>query len=572
MGIAADIAVILVAGLIGGLIAQRLRQPLVVGYILAGMVVGPHTGGVKVAEVHDIELLAEIGVALLLFALGLELSLEELVPVRRIALIGVPIQIALVTAFGALLGHALGWAWLPAIWFGAAFSLSSTMVVLKTLGHEGRLGTLAARVMLGMLIVQDLAFVPLTIVLPKLSQPGLGLPELVTSVLLALAKAGLFLAGLVLAGRWLVPRLMAHVARWNSRELFLIAVTALGLGAAYVTYLFGLSFAFGAFVAGVVLGASAYSHQALGDVIPLRDLFGLLFFASVGMLLDPAFLLSHLGEVLLLVALVALGKGSILAAVTFAFGYRGEVPLAVGLGLFQAGELAFVLAQQGHRLGALDDDGFALLLTTAVTTMVLTPAASGSLAPLWRRWSRRRPAGAPPTANLPPRGLAGHIVVAGGGRVGQHLARALAPLGPPLVVIEQDHRRLDECIAAGLPVIYGDAAQPTVLHAAGIGSAQLLVVTIPPPDVTAAIIALARRERPDLPIVARAESVEEMHALRALGVVDVVQPELEGSLEMVRQVLGHLAVAPGVADEVVALVRDGLRPAEPFGPVVDASA
>jgi len=551
VGIAADIAIILVAGLLGGLVAQRLRQPLVVGYILAGVLVGPYTGGITVSGVHDVELLAEIGVALLLFAIGLEFSPRDLGPVRGIALVGAPLQIALVAAYGAGVGHLLGWPWVQAAWFGGLISLSSTMVVLKTLGHEGRLGTLPARVMVAMLIVQDLAFVPLTILLPELGDLGAGLPALAV----ALVKAAVFLAGMLLVGGRVVPWLMSHIAGWNSRELFLLAVTALGLGVAYVTFLFGLSFAFGAFVAGTVLGASAYSHQALSDIVPLRDIFGLLFFASVGMLLDPAFLVAHAGEVLLLVTLVAVGKGAILALVAAAFGYRGVVPLAVGLGLFQVGELSFVLARQGLRLGLLSQDVFALMLTTAVVTMVLTPMASSAAEPLAAFWRRGRPEAAPETAHLPRGGLADHVVIAGGGRVGRHLARALHAVGAPLVVIELDHRRLEQCRDAGLPVVYGDAANEAVLHAAGIHRARLVIVAIPPPDVTAAIIAHARDGCPDLPVVARADDLEEMHALRRLGVEDIVQPELEGSLAMLRHALDRLAVPPEVAGGVV----DGVR-------------
>jgi CPA2 family monovalent cation:H+ antiporter-2 len=285
---------------VGGLIAQRLKQPLILGYILAGIAVGPYTGGVTVTEIHDIELLAEIGVALLLFALGLEFSLKELQPVRYVALIGTPLQILLTIAYGFGIGQWLGWAWLPSLWLGGLICLSSTMVILKTLMSQGRLGTLSSRVMIGMLIVQDLTVVPLVIVLPELNNLEAGLPR----VGWAVVKAALFLAVMIFVGTRVIPWLMKRIAGWNSRELFLLAVTAIGLGVGYGTYLFGLSFAFGAFVAGMVLSESDYGHQALSDIIPLRDIFGLLFFVSVGMLLDPAFLMANLGTILLLVLIV----------------------------------------------------------------------------------------------------------------------------------------------------------------------------------------------------------------------------------------------------------------------------
>src|SRR3712207_6093768 len=287
MGIAGDIALILVAALAGGVVAQRLGMPLILGYILAGVLVGPNTGGPTVGEIHDIELLAEIGVALLLFTIGLHFSLDELAPVRRVALVGTAAQMALTVAFGYGLGRLLGFGWQEAVWFGALLSLSSTAVVLKTLSEQGVMGTLSSRVIIGMLIVQDLAVVPLIILLPELGSIGEGLSDLGVAVL----RATIFIALMVIFGRRVFPWLMARIAAWNSRELFLISVVAIGLGVGYGTYLFGLSFAFGAFVAGMVLSQSDYSHQALADVEPLRDVFAMLFFVSVGMLLDPAFLL-----------------------------------------------------------------------------------------------------------------------------------------------------------------------------------------------------------------------------------------------------------------------------------------
>jgi CPA2 family monovalent cation:H+ antiporter-2 len=258
MGITTDVVIIVVAGLIGGLVAQCLKQPLLLGYILAGVAVGPHTGGITVTEIHNIERLAEIGVALLLFALGIEFSFQELRPVRAIALLGTPIQMGMTIAFGMGIGALLGWEWRPSLWFGALIALSSTMVVLKTLMSQGLLGTLSSRVMIGMLIVQDLAVVSLMIMLPQLQDLEAGLPAIGSTAL----RAVLFLAAMTVLGTRIVPRLMTYVARWNSRELFLLSVTALGLGVGYATHLFGLSFAFGAFVTGMILSESDYGHQA----------------------------------------------------------------------------------------------------------------------------------------------------------------------------------------------------------------------------------------------------------------------------------------------------------------------
>ena len=538
MGIAADIAIIVVAGLIGGLIAQQLRQPLILGYILAGVMVGPFTGGVTVSEIHDIELLAEIGVALLLFALGLEFSLKELRPVRNIALIGTPIQILLSMALGFGIGQMLGWEWSASLWFGGMIALSSTMVILKTLMSQGRLGTLSSRVMIGMLIVQDLAVVPLMIILPQLNRPGAGLSVLGWAAL----KATLFLVLMILVGTRVIPRLMARIAAWNSRELFLLAITAIGLGIGYATYLFGLSFAFGAFVAGMVLSESDYSHQALSDIIPLRDLFGLLFFVSVGMLLDPAFLIANLGTILLVVLMIAVGKGLIFSALSSLFGYGNVVPLAVGLGLFQVGEFSFVLARVGLSTNSITNDLYALTLTTAIMTMIVTPFVSGLTAPLYalrKRWFKHEPL---QTINLPKTGLYGHVVVAGGGRVGQYVAQVLQRLELAFVIIELDYRRVEQAKEASFPVIYGDAAQKIVLEAARVKDACLILVTTPAITTTQSIVDQVRLLNSAVHIVARAEDVEQMQALHEHGVYEVVQPEFEAGLEITRQTLLHLNI------------------------------
>jgi CPA2 family monovalent cation:H+ antiporter-2 len=538
MGIAADIVIVVMAALFGGLIAQRLKQPLILGYILAGVIVGPHTGGITVGDTHEIELLSEIGVALLLFALGLEFSLKELQPVRSVALIGTPMQMLLTIAYGFAIGQWLGWEWKTALWFGALISLSSTMVLLKTLMSQGRLGTLSSRVMIGMLIVQDLAVVPLMIILPQLNEPKAGLPLLG----LAALKAVVFLAMMVVAGTRLLPRLMTYIAGWNSRELFLLAITAIGLGIGYATYLFGLSFAFGAFVAGMVLSESDYGHQALSDIIPVRDLFGLLFFASVGMLLNPAFLLANLGTVLLLVVLVAVGKGLIFSILSRLFGYGNVVPLAVGLGLFQVGEFSFVLARVSLDTQSITTELYTLVLTTAIITMVLTPFVSGFTAPLYalrKRWFRHE---ALRTINLPRTGFHNHVVIAGGGRVGQCVAQVLQRLELEFVIIELDLRRVEQAKTAGWPVIYGDASQEVVLEAAGIGHARLLLITTPAIVATQAIVDQVRRHHPELHIVARTESIEQMNSLHDRGVYEVVQPEFEAGLEITRQALLHLSI------------------------------
>lgn len=551
MGIAADIAIIVVAGLIGGLIAQRLRQPLILGYIAAGIMVGPYTGGITVSDIHDIELLAEIGVALLLFALGIEFSLKELRPVRHIALIGTPIQIALTVLVGFGMSRFFGWDWVPAIWFGAAISLSSTMVTLKTLMNQGRLGALSGRVMIGMLIVQDLAVVPMLIILPQLADLGTGLSALGWAAL----RGILFLASIILIGTRVIPWLMRIVARWNSRELFLLTVTALAIGIGYATHVVGLSFAFGAFAAGIVLSESDYSHQALSDIIPLRDLFGLLFFASVGMLFDPAFLWAHLGLVLMVSVAVMASKAVIFAGIARVFRYRNVVPLAVGLGLAQVSEFAFVLARTGLSIGSLHAEHYSLILTVTLVTMIATPFLSRAVEPIYafrQRWFKHEPV---QMINLPEGGLHDHVIIAGAGRVGQYVAGILQRLGLMFVAIELDQRRVEQCKTAGYPVIYGEASHPVVLDAAGLARARLLLITTPPLVTTQMIADYARRLRPDLHIVARANGIEEVQILYQMGVYEVVQPELEAALEITRQALLHLGLTPTKIHRFTDMIR-----------------
>ncbi|MGV8074968.1 MAG: cation:proton antiporter [Syntrophobacteraceae bacterium] len=552
MGIASDIVIIIVAALVGGFIALKLKQPLILGYILAGVLVGPHTGGVTVSEIHNVEMLAEIGVALLLFALGLEFSLKQLKPVRAIALVGTPLQILLTILLGIAIGQFLGLDWVASIWLGALISLSSTMVILKTLMNQGWLGTLSSRVMIGMLIVQDLAVVPFMIILPKLSDPQAGIPLLG----LAALKAAIFIVLIVVLGTRLLPHLLAYIAKWNSREFFLLSITAIGLGVGYATYLSGLSFAFGAFVAGMVLSESEYSHQALSDIIPLRDIFGMLFFISVGMLLDPSFLAVRWDQILLLVVVVSIGKGVIFALLTRLFSYGNVVPLAVGLGLFQIGEFSFVLARIGRNTASISNEVYSLVLSAAVVSMVLTPFISGLTAPLYslkKRFFKREPV---ETINLPQSGLKRHVVIAGGGRIGQRVAHVIQGLDIPFVIIDLDYHAIERIKSNGFPVIYGDASQPSVLEAAVIAGARLLVVTTPAIVVAQTIVEMAKKANPKLEIVARAAGIEQIGVLLEKGATEVVQPELEASLEMTQQVLVHLHIP---ATQVLRYVENARR-------------
>ena len=502
MDLASDFVLIVIAGLAGGLAARALRLPLMVGYVAAGVLIGPNTAGPTVVQVHDIERLAEIGVALLLFSLGLELSFRDLQPVRRIALIGGPIQIVLTTVIAALAGiEGLGIPVREAIWLGAMISVSSTAVVLKTLSAAGVTQTLASRVMIGLLVVQDLAVVPMLVILPQLSAAD----HLLGSLARAIGIAAALLAAIVILGAWLLPKLLRLVLAWGSRELFLVSVVAIGVGVGYATQLVGLSFALGAFVAGLVLSESEFSHQALNEVVPLRDIFGLLFFVSVGMLLDPAYALSHAGQIAAVVLLTFLGKSLILGGIARVFGYVNMAPWLVGLGLSQIGEFSFVLARSGVTSGMLSKSTYDLALTSTVLTMALSPFATGLALPLGRAWRRWRK----PTQPIQPvealdDTLQGHVVVAGYGRSGKAAARVLERAGIPLLVVEISHTIFAGLANDGFRGIWGDITGEEILRAARIGNARILLLTVPDQNAIRLTVQRALRLNPAISVISRA--------------------------------------------------------------------
>ena len=541
MGIASDLILVVLAGLVGGLIARRLNQPLILGYILAGIVVGPYTGGITVADVDRIENLAEIGVALLLFSLGLEFSLKQILPIKRIALGGTALQALLTIALGFAIGHFMGWPPLASLWFAVGIISSSTAVILKTLSSRGQLGTLSSRVMLGMSIVQDIAVIPLMVLL-------MGLDDAVFSVLsifVPVVKVVLFVSAMLYIGAKFIPLLLKHVARWESRELFLLTVTGIGLGIGYLTYALGLSFAFGAFMAGLVLSESDYGRRALSDLIPVRDLFGLLFFVAIGMLLDPAFLLDHIGVTLGLVTTVAVGRGVILSATVRLFGFRNVIPAAVFFGMIPISEIAFILLQAGLDSGAVPWDVYSFALNTVILSMLLGPPATALTAPVYALLKRRRKEDAVQTVNISPDGLSGHVIVAGGGIFARHIGLVLHSMRLPYVVIEPNHALFLEAKKKGLRLLLGDPGQDAVLEAACVEKAKLLVLTLHGALEIQDVVSAVRKRNRTLRILARdvsGEGGEFPDEDREIS--RIIQPEFEAGLEMARQALIHLDV-PG---------------------------
>jgi CPA2 family monovalent cation:H+ antiporter-2 len=533
LGIASDFVLIVVAGLLGGLLARILRLPLLVGYVAAGVLIGPNTTGPTVVQVHDIELLAEIGVALLLFSLGLELSFRDLQPVRRVALIGGPIQIVVTCAAAALVAvKGLGMPVPQAIWLGAMISVSSTAVVLKTLSAAGMASTLASRVMIGLLVVQDLAVVPMLVILPQLGD----IEHLWGNLARAIGVAAVLLAAIVVLGTKLLPKLLRLALRLESRELFLVSVVAIGVGVGYATHSAGLSFALGAFVAGLVLSESEFSHQALSNVVPIRDIFGLLFFVTVGMLLDPAFALSHAAQIAGVVLLTFLGKSLIFGILARCFGYVNMAPWIVGLGLAQIGEFSFVLARSGVTSGMLSKPTYDLALTCTVVTMALSPVAASLALPLGRAWrSWGKPAQSSGRIEPVRDGLRAHVIVAGFGNSGRVAARLLRRAEIPFVVVELNYAVFSRVAESGFDGVWGDITGEAILKAVQVEEARVLLLTVPDQSAVRLSVECAKRLNPSIVTITRAVERENVFELRELGVDAVVQPEFEAGIEMVRQ-------------------------------------
>ncbi|MEL6927319.1 MAG: cation:proton antiporter [Cyanobacteria bacterium J06600_6] len=551
-----DIALVLGASAIGGFVAHRLRQPVLLGYLVAGLVIGPFGLG-QINQIEEVKSLADIGVAFLLFALGVEFSLAELKRVKNIAIQGGLLQIGLTIALVALVTTTLGWLQSPlqGIFVGAVLSLSSTAVVLKTLTERGEVNTIHGQVMLAILIAQDLALGLMLAVLPVLNEPDNLLPALIA----ALIKATLFFASAIAAGYWLIPRLMTSVAKTENSELFLLTVIALCLGIALITESLGLSIEMGAFVAGLTIAEIDYADQALAKMIPLRDTFATLFFASIGMLINPITLWQNLGIIIGLVTLVMIGKAGIVLPIIWRFGYSFKTSVISSLGLNQIGEFSFVLAVLGEELQFINQEQYDLLIGTTAITLVLTPigmklspevARRLAAMPLIAKFLARRQQDKDISI---PESICNHIVVAGYGRVGRVLVRLLRDRNYDILVIENSEAAVRNLRQEKIPYIFGDADSELVMIKARLAQAKAIAIALPDPSSTRILLKSVKEINPHLDIVARSHSDREIDLLTQLGVTEAVQPEFEAALEMGRQILSTLGEDN---QEVTSLIQD----------------
>lgn len=483
-GLILDFTTVLGASALGGYLANRLRQPVLLGYLVTGLALGPY--GLKLlSDVPRIQSLASIGVAFLLFALGVEFSLTELRRVKNIAINGSLLQIGLTTALVAFLTITLGWVdnLTQGIFLGVVLSLSSTAVVLKTLGERGETNTLHGQVMLAILIAQDLALGLILAFLPVLNQPE----RLVWALGIALLKVLLFLALAIALGRWIVPKLISNVAATESTELFVLTVISLCLSVALVTAKLGLSIEMGAFVAGLMVSEIDHADHALAKVLPLRDTFACLFFASIGMLIDPIALMQNLGLVLGLVTLVMLGKAIVVMPIILKFGYSLKTTILTSLGINQIGEFSFVLALAGLQLQLIPEKTYILLLETTAITLVLTPISLNIAPQLIERLTQipffaqsLRQFTEPNILSIPET-ISGHVVVAGYGRVGQVIVNILLNQGYVVLVIENSEAAIQRLRMQRIPYIFGDADSELVLEKIHLETAKALAIALPDP-------------------------------------------------------------------------------------------
>lgn len=559
-----NLTVAFFAALIGGAIALRLRLSAVVGYVAAGVAIGPFTPGFA-ADPEQIRLLADIGIVLLMFGVGVQFSLRDLFQVRGIAVTGALVQVPLTIGLGVAFGLAWGWPWLEALFFGAIISISSTAVVAKLLSDRGESGTLHGRITIAWLLVQDILTIFLIVALSALAQ-GTAQQELTSNLVVSTAQAAAFIVGVLALGGRVLPPFLGLVARTGSRELFLLAVTALALGTAFGGSLLGVSPALGAFLVGLVISQSDLSHHVLGEVLPTRDLFAVLFFVSLGMLVEPQVLIHSPGVVMLALAVLVAGKALLSTAITLLQRYPLRTALFVGMGMGNAAEFSFVLARIGSDLGAVSDTVFSLVVASAVASILLTPLLFHTVHPVERFLASSLgrlagPRGLRDPAENPDR-LRGHAIVCGYGRVGSVVAEALRERGLRVVVIEQDRRRADQLRRQGLPVVYGSAANPYVLAQAHPEQAVTLVAAIEDPLATRQLTEYAQRLNPRLDVVARVSGLEEETFLRTRGIAETVIGEREVALELSRHALRRFGITGAELTHAVQGLRARLEERE----------
>ena len=547
--------------LVFGFVAMRLKMPALVGYLMAGVAMGPATPGF-VADAEIASQLAEIGVMLLMFGVGLHFSLADLLSVRKVALPGATVQIAVATLLGALVAWAWGWSPGGAIVFGLTLSCASTVVLLKALETLGIIDSMNGRIAVGWLVVEDLTMVLVLVLLPALAglmggsgSGDVASPGLWRTLLTTLAEVTFFIAFMLVVGRRVFPWLLWQVTRTGSRELFTLCVIAAAVSIAYIaSELFGVSFALGAFFAGMVLRESEFSHRAADETLPLRDAFSVLFFVSVGMLFDPQVLIEHPLQLVAVLAIILVGKSAAAAALVLLMRYPLNTALTVSASLAQIGEFSFILAALGVSLGIMPPEGQSLVLAGAVITIALNPLTFSVIGPL-QRWIRENPALLrkiehvhDPLAELPEatdrKYLSRQVVIVGFGRVGRGIAKALGERGIPYVVAEQNRELVERLRESGIPAVAGNAIEPATLIQAHIAHARMLVIATPETVEVRQMAETARTLNPEIEVIVRTPNEEEAALLEREHAGKAFVGERELALAMTEYVVDRVARRP----------------------------
>jgi monovalent cation:H+ antiporter-2, CPA2 family len=555
-----DLGYVFVAAVLGALLARVARQPLILGYVVGGILIGPFTPGVVVEDLHTFELFAEIGVILLMFSVGIEFSIRDLLRVKWVALLGGPLGIVLSAVMGAGVGMALGWTPMRGVVVGLIISVASTMVLARLLMDRGELRSEHGRVTIGITLVEDLAVVVLTVLLPSLATLQ---PERLAAVGAALGRAILILVPFVYLALKVVPRVMTRVARTRDHEFFLIVVLGIGLGTAAFAQAIGLSLALGAFLAGLLISTSDQAHETLERLFPLRDAFVAMFFVTMGALINPATVRDNLQLVALMIGLIVIGKPLIWAAVVRLFGYPLATAALVGVGLTQIGEFSFILVQAARSAGLVGDDVYNATLAASLVTIVIN-AVLVKMAPRWIESARQRRAATAAASNEP---LSGHVVVCGFGRVGGAVGDALHAFGVRYAVIDRNTDIVNAMSERGIPAYAGDAARPEMLTRAGIERATLAVVALPEINSARLAVRAIRDLNVGVEILARGHDRDQAEAMRTDGASHVVLPERETAAALIAQTLSAVALP---VDHAFAYVNRFRGVAESTAPSGDA--
>jgi monovalent cation:H+ antiporter-2, CPA2 family len=538
------------------LFLYKLKIPSLIGFIIAGIIIGPHGIGL-IKDIHFIQILAEIGVILLLFTIGIEFSMTKLFRIKKAVLGGGGAQVLLTIIISAALTYLAIGNINKSIFFGFLYALSSTAIVLKLLTERGEVDSPHGHTMVGILIFQDLCIVPLMLLIPALSGDGIDFIDVGAEI----GKAAVIIAVVLLSARWIVPALLHQVVRTKSRELFLTTIILLCLGIALLTSRFGLSLALGAFLAGLIISESEYAHQALSDILPFKDSFMGLFFVSIGMLMDTGFVLENgirIAEVVALIFILKIITGTVSALL---IGNSLRTSVLTGLGLAQIGEFSFVLAVAGKASGLISEEFYQIFLSSSVLTMIITPfmlnaapSASDWIAarPLLKKLSRKRKT---LEGEGSPRKKHDHVIIVGFGLNGRNLGKVLKEAEIPYAVLEMNSDTVREMRKKGEPIYYGDGTSQEILHKLSIAKARLLVIAISDPVSTRRIVSIARHANPQIYIIVRTRYLIEVDDLKSLGADEVIPEEFETSIEIFSRVLHRYSFPRNVILEMVEKIR-----------------